>query len=249
MLRVDGIAHSYQGPSGTLEALAPVTFQIQGGEFVTLVGPSGGGKSTLLRIIAGLLPPSHGTVSLEGKAITGPQRRIGLVFQQSNLMPWRSVIDNVALPLELAGADQPTRYRQAQAVLERIGLIGFDHAFPGELSGGMAQRVAIGRALIHSPEVLLLDEPFGALDALTREQMQLELLRLWATERKMILMVTHSITEAIFVSDRVLVMSPRPGRIWAEIPVPLPRPRHLEMVHSPEFGALAHRVREHIGSV
>ncbi len=246
MLRLEGLAHVYQGQSGLVDALAPVTFQIQDGEFVVLVGPSGCGKSTLLRIIAGLLVPSHGKVLLDGQVITGPQPEIGLVFQQSNLMPWRSVLDNVALPLELAGVDQSARYQQAQSVLGRVGLTAFAKSYPGELSGGMAQRVAIGRALIHNPEVLLLDEPFGSLDALTREQMQLELLNLWAAERKMVLMVTHSITEAIFMADRVLVMSPRPGRIRAEIVVPLPRPRELDRVHSAEFGRLVHRVRENI---
>lgn len=249
MLRVDGVAHTFVGPGGAIDALTTVTFQVRDGEFVCLVGPSGCGKSTLLRIMAGLLRPTRGMVWLDGVAVHEPQRRIGLVFQQSNLMPWRSVIDNLALPLELAGIDRQARSVQAGAVLDRVGLTGFAQAYPAELSGGMAQRVAIGRALIQDPDVLLLDEPFGALDALTREQMQLELLRLWATERKTALMVTHSITEAVFVADRVLVMSQRPGRIRAEFDVPLPRSRSLDIIHDAAFGALVHRIREHIEAV
>jgi NitT/TauT family transport system ATP-binding protein len=248
MLRVDNVRHVFAGPDGPLEALGPVSFQVRNGSFVCLVGPSGCGKSTLLRIMAGLLTPTEGTVSLDGSAIREPQRRVGLVFQQSNLMPWRTVLDNLALPLELAGAGQARRQAEANAVLERVGLGGFGQAYPAELSGGMAQRVAIGRALIHNPDVLLLDEPFGALDALTREQMQLELMQLWAAERKTALMVTHSITEAVFVADRVLVMSPRPGRIRADLDIPLPRPRNLDMIHAADFGTLAHRIREVIGA-
>jgi NitT/TauT family transport system ATP-binding protein len=248
MLRVDNVAHTFVGPGGALEALAPITFQIRNGSFVSLVGPSGCGKSTLLRIMAGLLPPTQGTVSLDGKAIRAPQRRIGLVFQQSNLMPWRTVLDNLVLPLELAGTDRQQRQAQASAVMQRVGLGGFGQAYPAELSGGMAQRVAIGRALVHNPDVLLLDEPFGALDALTREQMQLELMRLWTAERKTAVMVTHSITEAILIADRVLVMSHRPGQIRADLDVPLPRPRNLDMIHAPDFGRLVHDIREAIGA-
>ena len=249
MLRIDGVAHTFSASGGTgvpTDALGPITFQVRNGGFVSLVGPSGCGKSTLLRIMAGLLIPTRGMVSLDGQPIRGPQRRVGLVFQQSNLMPWRSVLDNLILPLELAGVDQASRQMQAAAVLEQVGLSAFAQAYPAELSGGMAQRVAIGRALIHDPDVLLLDEPFGALDALTREQMQIELMRLWAADRKIGLMVPHSITEAVFVSDRVLVMSKRPGQIKAEFDVPLPRPRDFDMVHDAIFGDLVHRIREHI---
>jgi NitT/TauT family transport system ATP-binding protein len=248
MFRVDNVAHTFVGPAGSVEALAPITFQVRNGSFVSLVGPSGCGKSTLLRIMAGLLVPTQGTISLDGKVIREPQRSIGLVFQQSNLMPWRSVLDNLALPLELSGADRSRRQARASAVLERVGLGGFGQAYPAELSGGMAQRVAIGRALVHNPDVLLLDEPFGALDALTREQMQLELMGLWAAERKTAVMVTHGITEAVFVADRVLVMSHRPGQICADFEVPLPRPRNLDMIHAPDFGRLVHDIREAIGA-
>ncbi len=248
MLRVENVAHTFAGVGGNnaVEALAPVSFQVGAGEFLCIVGPSGCGKSTLLRIMAGLLAPTQGAVTLDGEAIHAPHPRIGLVFQKSNLMPWRTVLDNLALPLELAGVPAPERARQAGAMLERIGLPGFGGVFPAELSGGMAQRVALGRALVQDPEVLLLDEPFGSLDALTREQMQLDLMDLWSARRKTAIMVTHSITEAVFIADRVLVLSQRPGRIRAELEVPLSRPRRLEMVHAPDFGLLVRQVRQHI---
>ncbi len=164
-------------------------------------------------------------------------------------MPWRTVLDNLALPLELAGVGQERRYAQASETLARVGLTGFERAYPAELSGGMAQRVAIGRALIYNPDVLLLDEPFGALDALTREQMQLELLALWASAKKTVLMVTHSITEAVFLSDRVFVMSPRPGRMRSELAISLPRPRTLDMVHHEDFGAFVRQIRAGIETI
>ncbi len=246
MLRVEGVAHRFEGSGEGVEALAPISLPVRAGEFVCMVGPSGCGKTTLLHILAGLIRPTQGTILLDGVPITGPHPRIGLVFQESNLMPWRSVRDNLALPLELAGLNRPDRYARADAALERLGLQGFGDTFPAELSGGMAQRVAIGRALIYDPDVLLLDEPFGSLDAMTREQMQLELMSLWSNERKTAIMVTHSITEAVFVADRVLVLSPRPGRIRAEISIPLSRPRRLDMVHAPDFGALAQQIRANI---
>ena len=168
-----------------------------------------------------------------GSRSPAPQRRIGIVFQKANLMPWRTVYGNLTLPLELAGLPADERERRAQAMLELTGLEGFADAYPAALSGGMAQRVAIGRALIHYPEVLLLDEPFGALDALTREQMSEELLRIWAKYRKTVLMVTHSIPEAVLLADRVLVMSPRPGRLIEDVAIPLPRPRSLDLLHRP----------------
>jgi len=246
MLKVEKVAHIYQGPSGAVDALAPVSFEVADGEFVCIVGPSGCGKSTLLRVMAGLLRPTQGRVLLDGQPIDAPQPRIGLIFQQSNLMPWRTVIENVALPLELSGADRQTRDQRAEEVISRVQLAGFEKAYPAELSGGMAQRVAIGRALIQDPEVLLLDEPFGALDLLTREQMPLELLRLWSADRKTAIMITHSIAEAVTASDRVLVMSKRPGHIRAVLDVPLPRPRRLDMAYSPEFGQIVEQIRANI---
>jgi NitT/TauT family transport system ATP-binding protein len=246
MLKIEGVSHSFSGPSGTVDALDSITVQIEAGEFVSIVGPSGSGKTTLLQIIAGLITPTKGAVLLDEIPIDRPRPEIGLIFQKSNLMPWRTARENITLPLELDGVGKDERHARADAVLDRLGLLDFAGAYPAELSGGMVQRLAIGRALIHDPAVLLLDEPFGALDAMTREQMQIELLRIWSNARKTAIMVTHSITEAVFTADRVLVMSRRPGQIRAEIVVPLPRPRRLDMLHAPEFGMLTKRIREGI---
>lgn len=244
LLAAEGISHAYT--AGAVQALDNITLRLPRESFVCLVGPSGCGKSTLLRILAGLLVPTAGCVVLDAHPITHAQRRIGIVFQKANLMPWRTVAGNLALPLELAGVSLAEREQRTQSMLELIGLEGFAEAYPASLSGGMAQRVAIGRALIHDPEVLLLDEPFGALDALTREQMSEELLRIWAWHRKTVLMVTHSIPEAVLLADRVLVMSPRPGRIIADVDIPLPRPRSLDLLHRPDFVALTERLRHSI---
>ncbi len=246
ILAAEGISHTYDGPGGNLQALDTISLSLSRESFVCLVGPSGCGKSTLLRILAGLLSPTAGHVRLEGLAITRPQRRIGIVFQKANLMPWRTVYSNLSLPLELARMPSSEQEQRTAAMLELTGLTGFADVYPAALSGGMAQRVAIGRALIHDPEVLLLDEPFGQLDALTREQMSGELLRIWARHRKTVLMVTHSIPEAVLLADRVLVMSPRPGRIICDLPVPLPRPRSLDLLHRPDFVALTERLRRSI---
>lgn len=246
ILAGDGVRHIYPAPGGDVAALAQVTLDLCRESFTCLVGPSGCGKSTLLRILAGLLQPSGGQVLFHKQPLTHPVRQIGMVFQKANLMPWRSVYDNLALPLELAGLAAAERDRRTDAMLRLTGLDGFADAYPASLSGGMAQRVAIGRALIHEPEVLLLDEPFGALDALTREQMSEELLRIWASNRTTVLMVTHSISEAVLLADRVLVMSPRPGRLVADIDVPLARPRRLDLLHRADFVALAEQVRRHI---
>ena len=246
ILAAEQIGHSYRATRGSVPALDEITLRLARESFVCIVGPSGCGKSTLLRILAGLLRPTQGVALLDGQPVTHPQRRIGIVFQKANLMPWRTVYGNLALPLELAGTPAEERDRRTRAMLELTGLEGFAETYPGALSGGMAQRIAIGRALIHDPEVLLLDEPFGALDALTREQMSEELLRIWARHRKTVLMVTHSIPEAVLLADRVLVMSPRPGRIVADVPVPLPRPRSLDLLHRPDFVALTERLRHNI---
>jgi len=248
LLTAERISHTYRTPGGDVPALDDVTLRLSGASFVCLVGPSGCGKSTLLRILGGLLPPDGGRVLLDGHLLTRAQRRVGVVFQKANLMPWRTVAGNLALPLELARIPPVEREERTQAMLELTGLEGFAGAYPGALSGGMAQRVAIGRALIHDPQVLLLDEPFGALDALTREQMSEELLRIWACHRKTVLMVTHSIPEAVLLADRVLVMGPRPGHLIAEVPVPLARPRSLALLHQPDFVALTEQVRRSIRS-
>lgn len=246
ILAAEHISHTYAGVVTPIPALDDISLSVSRESFVCLVGPSGCGKSTLLRILAGLLPPTEGRALLDRQPITSAQRRIGIVFQKANLMPWRSVYGNLALPLELAGLPPDEIDDRTRAMLDLTGLTGFAATYPAALSGGMAQRVAIGRALIHDPEVLLLDEPFGALDALTREHMSEELLRIWARHRKTVLMVTHSIPEAVLLADRVLVLSPRPGRILTDQPIPLSRPRSLDLMHQPEFVALTERLRRAI---
>jgi NitT/TauT family transport system ATP-binding protein len=246
-LVADGIQHVYRSGQGELLALDGVGLAVEQGEFVSIVGPSGCGKSTLLRILGGLLVPTRGTVHLDGQPLSAPRRQVSYVFQKVNLMPWRTVLRNVTLPLEVAGVSRPAAEQRAQELLDLVGLDGFGGAYPRELSGGMAQRVAIARALVGEPEVLLLDEPFGSLDALSREQMNLELLRIWRARRVTAIMVTHDLQEAIFLADRVLVMSPRPGSIYAEVAVDLPRPRTLEVMYTEFFGALSRQVREAIG--
>ena len=226
-----------------LIALEQVSLSVRKGEFVGVVGPSGCGKTTLLRILAGLLPPTEGEVVFEGEPLIRPRRRIGFVFQQANLMPWRSALDNIRLPLELQELPSQEQARRALEMVELVGLAGFERALPRDLSGGMAQRVALARALIHQPDLLLLDEPFGALDALTRERMAFELLRIWSARPVTVVLVTHSIPEAILLADRVVVLSPRPGSIRLDLEIPLPRPRALELSHTPAFGDLARQVR------
>ncbi|HUV94954.1 MAG TPA: ABC transporter ATP-binding protein [Anaerolineae bacterium] len=227
-----------------LEALAEASFSVAPNEFVSIIGPSGCGKSTLLRILGGLVSPTRGRVLLEGVPLSRPQRKIGFVFQHANLMPWRSALRNVMLPLEIQGVPRAESERRARQLLELVGLSGFAEALPRDLSGGMQQRVALARVLVHDPEVLLLDEPFGALDALTRERMNRELLRIWQMSRKTVLMVTHDIQEAVFLSDRVLVMTPLPGRIEREVVIDLPRPRTQDDLYSPRFVSLARTLRD-----
>lgn len=247
-LMARNLSLAYESPSGSvLPALGPVNFEIESGSFVCLVGPSGCGKSSLIRILAGLQPASQGEAFIGQQVIHEPSAHIGLMFQEANLMPWRTVRDNMALPLELAGVSQSERYAAVNDQLQGLGLADFSLAYPGELSGGMAQRVAIGRVLIQQPEVLLLDEPFGALDALTREQVSLDLLHVWARQKQTVLMVTHDINEAVMLSDRVLVMSNRPGQIIADITVDMPRPRRLDLIYSDTFGAIAQQIRNKLG--
>lgn len=245
-LRVDRVGVTFPSPDGGLGALGDVSFAIAEGEFVSLVGPSGCGKSTLLRVMSGLLPPTHGEVQFRQRPLTGPSDHIGIVFQSSNLMPWRTVLRNIALPLELKGVDREHTHQAAADLIGLVGLQGFEDSYPDELSGGMAQRVAIARALIHDPAILLLDEPFGALDALTRERMNFELLRIWEARRKTVFMVTHNIPEAILLSDRVLVMTERPGRIVSDLPVALSRPRSQELVYDEAFVTLSRCIHESI---
>ena len=236
---------SYQG---TLSAIEDVSFEVAQGEFVCVVGPSGCGKSTLLRLLAGLLLPDRGQVCLYGQPLTGPRRELGIVFQKASLMPWRTVFDNVLLPLQVLRMSRSEAHERVGRVLQLVDLAEFSNSYPRELSGGMEQRVAIARALAHEPEVLLLDEPFGALDALTRERLNLELLRVWEASHKTVVMITHDIREAIFLSDRVLVLSQRPGRVVASLPVTLPRPRLPAMFYGEACNAMAQQVREAIGT-
>ena len=247
ILLADHLTAVFPNHNGGLKALERVSFEVCPQEFVCVVGPSGCGKSTLLRLLAGLLRPTEGEVIFEGEPLTAPRRRIGFVFQKANLMPWRTVLANVTLPLELQRVEEAEARRRAQDLIELVGLSGFEQNLPRDLSGGMEQRVAIARALVHNPDVLLLDEPFGALDALTRERMGAELLRIWEACKKTVVMVTHSIPEALLLADRVLVLSPRPGQIRLVLDVPLPRPRRMDMEYSAEFGALAAQVRQAIG--
>jgi NitT/TauT family transport system ATP-binding protein len=246
-LQVSGLSAVFPNGNGGLQALENITFEVMPQEFVCVLGPSGSGKSTLLRILAGLLHPSQGEVFCAGQPVYGPRRRTGLVFQKANLMPWRSVLENITLPLEINGVPHPDAVAKAQEMVELVGLQGFERTLPRDLSGGMTQRVAIGRALIHEPDVLLLDEPFGALDAMTRERMGSELLRIWQAHRKTVVMVTHSISEALFLADRVLVLSQRPGQLHLDLAVDLPRPREETMRYTPHFGELARQVRAAIG--
>jgi NitT/TauT family transport system ATP-binding protein len=247
-LVAEGICHIYHARQGGLLALDGVELTVGKGEFVAIVGPSGCGKSTLLRILGGLLVPTEGRVHLDSRPLSSPRRLVGYVFQKMSLMPWRTVLGNVVLPLQVAGVPRTQAERRARDLVDLVGLMGFEAAYPRQLSGGMAQRVAIARALVSDPEVLLLDEPFGSLDALSREQMNLDLLRIWQARRVTAVMVTHDLQEAIFLSDRVLVMSPRPGQICAQVAVTLPRPRTLEMIYSRAFGELSKQVREAISS-
>jgi len=235
---------TFRDRNGITEALRDVSFNVAFQEFVCVLGSSGSGKTTLLRVLAGLLKPTRGQVLFSDH---GRQHEVGLVFQEANLMPWRNVVDNISLPLELHGVDTASIASKTKEMIDLIGLQDFIHAWPAALSGGMAQRVAIARALIQDPELLLLDEPFGALDALTREAMGAELLRIWQTSRKTVVMVTHSISEALLLSDRVLVLSARPGTIELDLNVDIPRPRKEGVRYTPHFIALSRKLRAAIG--
>ena len=228
--------------NGGLRALEDISFDVHPREFVCVLGPSGSGKTTLLRILAGLIPATSGSFMFGH----GEQPSIGMVFQEANLMPWRTVTENIKLPLEVKNIDTPTAHMKAQEMIELVGLQGFEDALPRDLSGGMAQRVAIARALIHDPDLLLLDEPFASLDAMTRERMWMELSRIWHARQKTVIMVTHSINESLFLADRVLVLTQRPGKVKLDLNVDLPRPRNDDIRYTPHFGKLARKLREAI---
>jgi len=248
-LRIDGVTRTF-APSrkdGTPTlALQPTTFDVADNDFITILGPSGCGKSTLLRIIAGLDRATEGRVLLDGEQVTGPGPERGMVFQSYTLFPWLTVIDNIAFGLRERGIPEARRTGPAQEWCARVGLAGFEQHYPRQLSGGMQQRTAIARVLANDPKIMLLDEPFGALDNQTRSLMQETLLDIWQRETKTVLFVTHDIEESIFLASRVLVMSARPGRIKAEVRVDLPYPRHYTLKTSPEFSALKARLTEEI---
>jgi NitT/TauT family transport system ATP-binding protein len=230
-------------------ALQDINLSIELGSLVTIVGPSGCGKSTLLRILAGTLDRTLGEISIGERRVSGPSRELGFVFQSPVLLPWRTILDNVVVPAEIQGLDRKTSELRARALLAMAGLSGFEERYPSELSGGMAQRAGICRALVHEPGLLLMDEPFGALDAMTRETMNLELMRIWREQKITILLVTHSIPEAVFLADKVVVMTPRPGRIAEVLDIDLPRPRKLSMFNTPNFGRYVSAVRRHFHSI
>ena len=242
ILTIRNLTTVFPDENGGLRALKDISFDVYSREFICVLGPSGSGKTTLLRVVAGLLKPTDGQVVFARKQ----QPRIGMVFQQSNLMPWRTVLQNIMLPLEVNGMGEQLARDKARDMIELVGLQGFEDSLPRDLSGGMAQRVAIARALIHDPDLLLLDEPFGSLDALTRERMWTELSRIWQARQKTVIMVTHSINESLFLADRVLVLTQRPGQIKMDMAVDLPRPRRDDIRYTSHFGKLARKLRKAI---
>ena len=242
-IELQDVTRSFKVGAQQLVVLSGVTFDVAAGSIVAVVGPNGSGKRTLLRLLSGLLEPDAGRVMVEGAPVSGPDPRVGLVFQEPRLLPWRTLLDNVCLPLELAGWSRARREERGRQLLSQMRLDGFESAYPGQLSGGMAQRSGLARALVREPDVLLLDEPFSALDALTRERLNGELLALWERTHPTIVLVTHSIPEAVFLADRVIVLSSRPGRIVADVPVVLPRPRSVVDADTAAFTQAAVAIR------
>jgi NitT/TauT family transport system ATP-binding protein len=246
-IEVVNLTHVYAGPEGGVPALQDISLSVGVGRFVVIVGPSGCGKTSLLMMLAGLRHQSSGTALCYGRPITDPDpERVGVIFQEASLFPWLSALDNIEFPLSLRGAPKDERRRRAEAMLTLVGLDGFGARYPHELSGGMKQRVSIARGLVQDPPVLLMDEPFAALDEQTRMTMGHELLRIWNATRKTVVFVTHSLTEAVYLADEVLVMSARPGRIIDRIPISLPRPRTYEMMATDVFGRLRDRIWQQI---
>jgi NitT/TauT family transport system ATP-binding protein len=242
-IKIENLFKIYNSRSGRISALEDINLEIEQNEFITLAGPSGCGKSTLLKVIGALVRPSRGNLFYDDEALLKPTRDVGIVFQEPVLLPWRTAIENVLLPAEILGLDASASRARAMDLLSLVGLTGFESSYPRELSGGMQQRVAISRALIHNPSVLLMDEPFAALDAMTREELGFELLRIWDTYKKTVIFVTHNIGEAILLADRVIAMSPRPGRIAKILKIDLPRPRTLDMEFTREFKAYSDEIR------
>jgi NitT/TauT family transport system ATP-binding protein len=246
-IEVRNLRKTYASQDGPIAALADLSFAVADAELVTIVGHSGCGKSTLLRIIAGLLPPSSGAVLVRGQAVSAPLSDVGMVFQRPVLLKWRTILDNVMLPVEMLHLPRRPGAERAHDLLQLAGLIDFRHHYPAQLSGGMQQRAAICRALVHDPSLLLMDEPFGALDLMTREEMNFELLRIWSDRRKTTLLVTHSISEAVLLADRVIVMTSRPGMVAAIMNVNLPRPRMPESKLDPRFAECVQAIGRKIG--
>ena len=243
VIAVRRLSKRYGSRADAILALDDIDFSVPDREFLSIVGPSGCGKSTLLKILAGLLAATEGEAWLNDTPIDGPRRDIGVVFQSPVLFPWRSVLGNVLLPADIQRLGRAEMTKRAYDLLKLVGLDGFEHRYPWELSGGMQQRVALVRALIHDPALLLMDEPFGALDAMTRESMNVELQRIWMERRKTVVFITHSTAEAVFLGDRVLVMTPRPGKVGDLFPVELPRPRSLDVMNTEKFGGYVRRIR------
>lgn len=246
LLEVKDLGVTFTDGKGILQALNEINFSVDREQFICVVGPSGSGKSTLIRVLAGLLEPTTGEVLLDGSRVIKPRRGVGIVFQKANLMPWRSVLKNITLPLEINQVPLREAEERARELINLVGLDGFEEWLPQDLSGGMLQRVAIARSLIQNPDLLLLDEPFGALDALTREKMGAELLRIWRVTKKTVIMITHDISEAVFLADRVLAISPQPGIIRLDLSIDLKRPRREEDRFSTDFVNLMQQLRQAI---
>lgn len=244
LLHLRDISVSYSSRRGQVLALDKLNLVIEPSSFVSVLGPSGCGKSTLVNLASGLLKPTTGAVEFDGVAANGARDDVGVAFQQAALLPWKTSLENVVLPIRLAGQPVPAALQRARSLLDLVGLAGFHDRYPHELSGGMQQRVSLARSLIRDPSVLVMDEPFSALDAMTRENMMIELQRIWLETRPSVLFITHSIQEAIFLSDRVVVMSGRPGKVIADVPVDLDRPRNVHTLAHPRFIELSNQLRE-----
>ena len=243
LIAIQDVSKVFTGGAKVVNALERISFEIHQGDFVSIVGASGCGKSTLLKIISGLLPATSGNVAIDGEPVAGPLENVGMIFQAPVLLKWRPVLGNVLLPVEFAKLDITSYLGKARALLKLVGLEGFEEMYPHQLSGGMQQRVSLCRALVTDPRLLLMDEPFGALDAMTRDELDAELLRIWEEKKKTVLFVTHSIQEAVFLSDTVLVMSARPGRLLEMLAIDLPRPRTMEMMSTGKFGEYTLKIR------
>lgn len=243
-IELSAVAKTYPSPDGPVEAVSDISLMLNEGEFVALLGPSGCGKSTLLLMLAGLTQPTSGSIAIDGTQITKPFTDLGIVFQNAELLPWRDALANVTLQTEIRKVAKGPARQRALDLMAQVGLTGFEHRYPDELSGGMAQRVALCRALLHDPNLIVMDEPFGALDALTRDQIQLDMQKLWMTTNKTVVLVTHSIDEAVFLADRIIVFTPRPAKIAADIRVPFSRPRRASDRTTAEFTHLVKEIRD-----